>query len=174
MAVRRTITSLVGNPTAGSSDRSWLLHWLRYSNSFTYWIPTTNSTEQSASSDTDSHSAGQKIPRLLWKPKAHWRVHKYPLLVPLLSQMNPISSRYVLLLPFQRPGSLPCGPLQLFRRIFRIYFLFCHLCYMPRPSHPSSFNHASNLRWEIKNYEVLYYVISSILRYIIWNLFILY
>jgi hypothetical protein len=52
--------------------------------------------------------------------------------------------------------------------------LFCHLCYMPRPSHPSSFNHASNLRWEIKNYEVLYYVISSILRYIIWNLFILY
>jgi hypothetical protein len=35
----------------------------------------TNSMEQSPTSEADSHSASQKIPRLLWKPKVHYCVH---------------------------------------------------------------------------------------------------
>jgi hypothetical protein len=31
----------------------------------------TNSVEQSPSCEADSHSASQKIPRLVWKPKVH-------------------------------------------------------------------------------------------------------
>ena len=55
---------------------------------FTYLL--TYSTEQSPSWETNSFSASQEISRILWNPKVHYRIHKCPLPVPILSPFNPV------------------------------------------------------------------------------------
>jgi hypothetical protein len=50
----------------------------------------TYSIEQSPSWEANRFSASQEIPRILWNPKVHYRVHKCLPPVPNRSQIDPV------------------------------------------------------------------------------------
>jgi hypothetical protein len=99
-------------------------------------------TEQSPSLEADNYSAGQEIPRLLWSPKFHYRVHNSLPLVRTLSQVNPV---YIFLPYFPRthsnitspstPRSFELSlPFRFSDQNFLCIFHRSHACYMPRTS----------------------------------------
>jgi hypothetical protein len=57
----------------------------------------TDSTQQSFW-EADSPSTSPKIPRLLWNPNVHYRVHRISRPIPILSQMNSI--HFLLVCPY--------------------------------------------------------------------------
>jgi hypothetical protein len=75
----------------------------------------TNSTEQRPSWEANSFSASQGISHILWNLEVHYRIHKSPPPVPVLSQLNPVHAphptawRSILILSADLCLGLPSG-----------------------------------------------------------------
>jgi len=68
-----------------------------------------NCIEQRPSCETNSHSASQEIPRLLWNSKVHYLVSISPPQVHALIQMHPVSLRSIIILSSRLCLRLPSG-----------------------------------------------------------------
>ena len=55
-----------------------------------HYLLLTYSMEQSHSLEANRFAVSKKIPRILWNPKVHYRNHKSPPPVPVLSQLDPV------------------------------------------------------------------------------------
>jgi hypothetical protein len=91
--------------------------------------------------ETNNPSDIQEIPRLVWEPKVHYRIHKSQPLVPNLSQLHPVHTfqpyflRYILILSSHLRLGLPSG---LFLSHFPTEVLYTFLISLMRATRPAN------------------------------------
>jgi hypothetical protein len=80
-----------------------------YAKTYAYFM------KHSPSWEANRFSASREIPRILWNPKVHYRIHECPPPVPIPSQLDPVHTphptywRYILILSSHLRLSLPSG-----------------------------------------------------------------
>ena len=119
--------------------------------------------EQSHFWETNGFSASQQIPRILWNPKVHYRIHKCLPPVPILSQIDPVQApashflktHFNITLP-SMPGSFKWFfPSGFPTKTLYTHLLSLHTCYMSSPSHSSRFYYPKNIGWAVQIIKLL-------------------
>jgi len=119
--------------------------------------------EQSPSWEANRFSANEEIPLISWNPRVHYRIHKCPPPVPVLSQLDPVhtptshfpkiqlniillstpgSSKWPLSLRFPHQNPVHASPLS-------------HTHYMLHPYHHSRFYQPNNIGWWVQIIKLL-------------------
>jgi len=115
----------------------------------------THSIEKSPSWEANTFAASQEFPLFLWNPKVHYRIHKCPPPVLILSQLDSVHTptshflkvRLNIILP-STPGSLKWALSFSFPHQNAVYASpFPQTRYTPRTSHSSRCYHPNNIEW---------------------------
>ena len=124
----------------------------------------TISMGHSPSWEANRFIVSQEIARILRNPKVHYRIHKCPPSIPILSQINPFHTPKFHFLKIHlnsilqsSPGSPKCS---LSHRVpprqNPVHASpLPHTRYMSRPSHSSRFYHPHNIRWAVHIIKLL-------------------
>ena len=113
--------------------------------------------EQRPSWEANRLAASQESPRILWNPKVHYRIHKCPPPVPVLTQLDSVHTPTFHFLKIHlnitlpsKPGSPKWSVTLRFPQQNPLYAsILPHSLYMPRPSHSSWFYHPKNIGWGV-------------------------
>jgi hypothetical protein len=112
--------------------------------------------------EANRFASSPEIPRILWNPKVHYRIHNFPPPVSILSQVNPAHTPTYHSLNIHLNINLPSKPRSpqwnLSLRVSHQNPIhassFPHTCYMSCPSRSSRFCHPHNIGWAVQMWAV--------------------
>ena len=119
--------------------------------------------QQIPSWETNWFVGSQEIPHILWNPKVHYRVQKWPPPVPTLRQFDPVHTRTSHFLKFHLNIIFPFTPVSPQWSLSPTFphqssaqaSSLPHTRYMLHQSHSSRFYHPHNIGWGVQNITFL-------------------